>query len=174
MGPGLALKACFQGGFSLMIFGWSQILMDLQPLFAVMTGIGELHGISHTYVGASVIAVIAVYTGKPISEYIFRRLRSELSEFSIRFIAIPTTISFKIAFVSALIGVYSHVALDSLLYYDIKPLFPFSDANGLLNLLRGETVYWVCIVLGVVGVFVYLVVRRRIMRRIPDARERDN
>jgi hypothetical protein len=32
MGPGIAIKAIARRRFSLMVFGWSQILMDLQPL----------------------------------------------------------------------------------------------------------------------------------------------
>ena len=32
MGPGIAVKAVLQGSFSLMVFGWAQIVMDIQPL----------------------------------------------------------------------------------------------------------------------------------------------
>ena len=51
MGPGIAVKAVMQRQFSLMVFGWSQIVIDLQPLFAMITGKGELHGFSRTYIG---------------------------------------------------------------------------------------------------------------------------
>ena len=53
MGPGMLIKSLLHGSFSLMIFGWSQILMDLQPLFAMITNEGKLHGFSHTFLGAS-------------------------------------------------------------------------------------------------------------------------
>ena len=69
MGPGMLIKSLLHGSFSLMIFGWSQILMDLQPLFAMITNEGKLHGFSHTFLGASLIAVIAVLTGKHLSEF---------------------------------------------------------------------------------------------------------
>jgi hypothetical protein len=32
MGPGILIKALLQGSFSLMVFGWAQIVMDIQPL----------------------------------------------------------------------------------------------------------------------------------------------
>ncbi len=35
MGPGLLIKAVLQGAFSLMVFGWAQIVMDIQPLVTV-------------------------------------------------------------------------------------------------------------------------------------------
>jgi hypothetical protein len=31
MGPGLLMKVGLQGSFSLMVFGWTQVLIDLQP-----------------------------------------------------------------------------------------------------------------------------------------------
>ena len=33
MGPGILIKSLLQGAFSLMVFGWAQIVMDIQPLF---------------------------------------------------------------------------------------------------------------------------------------------
>ena len=38
MGPGLAVKAVMQRKFSLLVFGWSQVVIDLQPLLAMTTG----------------------------------------------------------------------------------------------------------------------------------------
>ena len=52
MGPGLLIKAVMQGYFSLIIFGWAQILMDIQPVVAIISGKGRVHGFSHTYIGA--------------------------------------------------------------------------------------------------------------------------
>jgi len=41
MGPGILIKAILHGGFSLMVFGWAQIIMDIQPL-GVLT-VSQLH-----------------------------------------------------------------------------------------------------------------------------------
>lgn len=41
MGPGLLIKALLQGSFSLLVFGWAQIVMDLQPLLVLLTGEGH-------------------------------------------------------------------------------------------------------------------------------------
>jgi hypothetical protein len=66
MGPGIAVKAVMQGSFSLMVFGWTQIVMDIQPLVVMLTG--HLHGFTHTYLGATLIAVFSALTGKYLSE----------------------------------------------------------------------------------------------------------
>lgn len=45
MGPGLLIKAVLQSGFSLMVFGWTQIVMDVQPLIVMLYGEGQVHGL---------------------------------------------------------------------------------------------------------------------------------
>jgi hypothetical protein len=37
MGPGILIKAILQGSFSLMVFGWTQIVMDIQPLIVILS-----------------------------------------------------------------------------------------------------------------------------------------
>ena len=102
MGPGMLIKSLLHGSFSLMIFGWSQILMDLQPLFAMITNEDKLHGFSHTFFGASLIAIIAVLTGKHLSEFGLRITGYSNSNK-------PIKIFWFVAFFSAFIGTYSHV-----------------------------------------------------------------
>ena len=68
MGPGMAVKAIAQDKFSLIIFGWAQILVDLQPLVVVHTHEGQTHGVTHTFVGAAVLGSVAATSGKPLAE----------------------------------------------------------------------------------------------------------
>ena len=68
MGPGLLIKAILQGSFSLMVFGWTQIIMDIQPLVVILTGSGHLHGFSHTYMGATLLATFSAISGKYLSD----------------------------------------------------------------------------------------------------------
>ncbi len=42
MGPGILIKSILQGSFSLMVFGWTQIAMDIQP-FIVLISVSMLH-----------------------------------------------------------------------------------------------------------------------------------
>jgi hypothetical protein len=68
MGPGILIKSLLQGGFSLIVFGWTQIVIDIQPLIVLLSGEDHLHGYTHTYVGAILIAIFAGLTGKYLSE----------------------------------------------------------------------------------------------------------
>ena len=69
MSLGIFIKAMLQGSFNLMVFGWTQIVMDIQPLVIIRTGEGHLHGFTHTYIGATLIAMFSTVTRKYLSEF---------------------------------------------------------------------------------------------------------
>ena len=151
MGPGMLIKSLLHGSFSLMIFGWSQILMDLQPLFAMITNEDKLHGFSHTFFGASLIAIIAVLTGKHLSEFCLRITGYSNSNK-------PIKIFWFVAFLSAFIGTYSHVVLDAIMHSDVEPYYPFSMTNNFLSILPVQLLHEFCIFSGVIGggIFYYI------------------
>lgn len=151
MGPGIAIKAAMQGRFSLMVFGWSQILMDIQPLIVMLSGKGELHGFSHSYIGATLIAIVSAISGK------------YLGEVGLKFIREPhyLPIRWSAAFISAFVGTYSHIVLDSIMHTDIKPFYPYSFANTLQGLISNEALHAFCIGSGIVGAVLFFVLDRR-------------
>jgi membrane-bound metal-dependent hydrolase YbcI (DUF457 family) len=152
MGPGILLKAILQSSFSLMVFGWAQIVMDIQPLIVILTGEGHLHGFSHTYIGALILTVVAALSGK------------YLSEFGLIFLAIakknnPIIIKWWIVFVSASIGTFSHVFLDSIMHRDIEPFFPFLFENKMLSLITVSQLHQLCLYTGLIGAGIYYIVQ---------------
>ena len=104
MGPGILVKSLMMGGFSLMVFGWTQIIMDIQPLIAIITKHGKLHGFSHTYLGATIIAVICAVTGKLLSQIALSIIFNNNLK--------SVIISWKVSIVSAFIGSYSHIIIN--------------------------------------------------------------
>ena len=123
-----------------MVFGGSQVLIDLEPLVGVIMGNATAHGFSHTLLGATLIGSLAAAIGKPISE------------FTLRTLAIPyTPMSWKASATGAFVGVWSHVVLDGIMHTDVMPWAPWSEDNGFLGILAIDTLHWVCVVLGVLG-----------------------
>lgn len=61
---GILVKALLQSSFSLMVFGWTQIVMDIQPLIFLISGEGHLHVFFHTYIGATLLANVAALSGQ--------------------------------------------------------------------------------------------------------------
>lgn len=145
MGPGLLLKSLLQGSFSLMVFGWAQILMDVEPLVAMIRGEGVLHGASHTWAGALLIGGAAALSGKPAAVLGLRLFR----------LASHLPLSWPVAFASAWIGTFSHVLLDGVMHADMQPLRPFTDGNGLLGLVSVGHLHLFCLVTGALGLLLY-------------------
>lgn len=140
LGAGLAAKAIGQRYFSLLIFGGSQVLMDIEPLLGIVNQWSVLHGISHTLGGALIIGIISALTGKPISQWVLRYF-----SFTDWFIA------WKVAFTSAFIGTLSHIALDAVMHADMNPLLPFKYGNPWLGLITMEQLHLLCVGLGLAG-----------------------
>ncbi len=140
LGPGATFKAIGGRHFSFMVFGGSQVLMDIEPLIGILMGKPILHGYTHTIVGASIIGMVAALIGKPISAYALTLLR--IPHYSFTWLA---------AFSGALVGTFSHILLDAVMHSDMRPWWPFSNANGLLYIVSIEHLHLACVALGVLG-----------------------
>lgn len=147
MGPGILIKAILQTSFSLMVFGWAQIVMDIQPLIVLITGEGHLHGFSHTYIGAGLLGVFSALSGKYLSE-IGLYLLDMNPDWKIN-------IPWWVAFLSAFIGTFTHVVIDSVMHSDMEPLSPFSRNNELLGYVSVELLHKLCMYSAVAGGILY-------------------
>ncbi len=157
MGPGILIKAILQGSFSLMVFGWTQIVMDIQPLIVMISGSGHLHGFTHTFIGGSLVAIFSGFTGKYLSEIGLKILRIGQGR--------GLRIIWSVAFTSAFIGSFSHVVLDGIMHGDVQPFYPFILSNDFLGILSVETLHKLCLYSGLLGAGIYYVVRMWVQRR---------
>ncbi len=150
MGPGILVKALLQSSFSLLVFGWTQIVMDVQPLVVMLTGEGHLHGFTHTYIGAILLAIFSALTGKYLSEVGLRILG--LAEDG------PITILWWVSFLSAFIGSFSHVFLDSIMHTDVEPFYPLTLTNRFHGLVTIPALHKICMYSGLAGAIIYYMV----------------
>jgi hypothetical protein len=140
LGPGAVFKAIGGRHFSFMVFGGAQVLMDLQPLAAMLGADVELHGASHTLAGALAIGAIAALIGRPISLFVLQRSKIPHRPFS-----------WGASAAGAFVGTFSHVGLDALMHPDVHPLSPFAAGNPLYDLVGYGPLHVGCVVQGVVG-----------------------
>ncbi|MGH1541761.1 MAG: metal-dependent hydrolase [Arenicella sp.] len=150
MGPGILVKALLQGSFSLMVFGWTQIVMDIQPLIVLITGEGHLHGFTHTYLGASILAIVAALSGKYLSQVGLTILEIEGNK--------RINIAWWVAFLSAFIGSFSHVYLDSIMHSDVQPFFPVILSNQFHGMVSVPVLHKICLYTGLLGAALYYVI----------------
>lgn len=154
--PGILLKALLQGSFGLMVFGWAQFVMDIQPFIAMAFGDIHLHGLTHTYVGATLIALFSAVTGKYLSQWALRLLSAAAAH--------GISIRWTVALASAVVGAYSHVILDRLMHTHVELLSALPYSNELLELVAIETIQKFCIYTGVAGAILYLLTSYAIIR----------
>ena len=130
-----------------MVFGWSQIVMDIQPLLVMITGEGHLHGFSHTFIGATLIATFSALSGK------------YLSEVGLFVLGINRHWQIKIAwwvsFLSAFIGTFSHVILDGIMHSDVEPFAPFMTNNIFLGVISVSSLHKLCLYSALIGAVLY-------------------
>ena len=146
LGPGAFLKGIGGDRFSFMVFGGSQVLIDIEPGYRMISGDSVLHGPSHTIAGALVIGAIATVTGKPISEFVLKLLQYPWPK-----------ISWAAAAFGAFSGTFSHLFFDAIMHSDMSPWAPLSDSNGLLGVISLSTLHILCVVLGLIGALLFLI-----------------
>jgi len=143
LGPGAAFKAIGGRHFSFMVFGGSQVLMDIEPLIGILTNKPILHGPTHTLLGALIIGTISGAIGKPISALV------------LRWLSIPHyPLTWSASFVGAYVGTFSHILLDAFMHSDMLPWWPLGTSNQLLGQIDIRQLHVVCMFAGLAGAIV--------------------
>jgi membrane-bound metal-dependent hydrolase YbcI (DUF457 family) len=144
LGPGAIFKGIGGDRFSFMVFGGSQVLMDIEPAYRMIVQDSIIHGPTHTLAGAAIIGSIATLSGKPISEFVLRYIRYP-----------KPTMSWLTAATGAFIGTFSHVFFDAIMHADMMPWAPLSDSNELLGLVSIDSLHMMLVILGVIGAVLF-------------------
>jgi hypothetical protein len=140
LGPGALFKAIGGRHFSFMVFGGTQVLMDLEPAWRIYREDPVLHGPTHTLAGALVIGALGMISGKPVSSFVLQRLR--VPHYPLSWAASAT---------GAFVGSFSHVFLDALMHADMQPLWPLSPANPLLGAVSMPQLHVGCVLAAFAG-----------------------
>lgn len=154
-GPGAALHAIAPRYVSFLAFCAANVLMDVEPLYFMLTDQFPFHRFFHTYVGATVI--LAVTAG------LFKVARQLDSVAPLPDFFSWRELMLRQVLIGAALGSYSHIVLDSLMHPDMRPFAPVKDSNPLLHAVSLSTLYWACLVAGIVGL-VLLGIRKVLAR----------
>ena len=143
LGIAAPVKAVSDKKFNFMIFAWSQVVMDLQPLIVILTHHGQTHGITHTLIGAVVLGLVSAVSGKYLLELAAKIVHWRRRDNGV--------LSWKVVFISAYFGTLSHVLLDALIYPDMNLFWPFMEGNPLRIGVSSLELYGFCLLSGLVG-----------------------
>lgn len=151
-GPGVFLKSVAPARFSWAMFALSNIVIDLEPIsYYLITG-DPVHGYLHTYAGATALALLCAAFCRQGGERLLRFWNSRLSPGQARWLSTHAAITPGVAMCSALLGTWSHIALDSIMHADVMPFWPLSSTNDFRGLVSLDTLHFSCVLVGVWGI----------------------
>ncbi|HNS31548.1 MAG TPA: DUF4184 family protein [bacterium] len=162
MGPGIAVKALMSRRFSLIVFGLTQVVIDIEVLWHIYRSSPHLHRFWHTFIGATIISAFMAVVGKPLSQWMKHIWNKTAGKYSGKCLLVPAQTTWLASFSGAIIGAYSHIFLDSVYHHDIEPFYPWSSANRLYGITSPGSIETICITLGVGGLAWFLI--RRLIR----------
>jgi len=145
-GPGAAIHSVAPRRISFLAFCAANVLIDIEPAYYMLTDNPPLHRFFHTYIGATIVAILTILLFLACRWFAKRFWLPNLFEWR--------SLTLSPVVVGAALGTYTHIVLDSIMHGDIRPFAPFSDRNPLLGILSISELEWTCVVSGVVGVAV--------------------
>lgn len=148
-GVGLICKGPLAERFSFTIFVATQIAIDFESGYFLVTRQYPVHRFFHTFVGATVVCLaVAVVLRRPLE----RALRfAHAAGVASRWIRTSHAIPLRVALPSALVGVLGHVVPDAIMHADSRPFAPFTDANPFLGALSLGTLHLSLVLAGGLG-----------------------
>ena len=138
LGPGLFFGLILLRFIDFPTFLLASAIVDIEPFLVLTLDLDyPLHGFFHSFLGGTVAAIVLAL--------VMSRTRKTFSPLLALF-QLEQKTSFKSVLLASISGVYFHVLLDSRIYLDIRPLYPF-DANPLLipTALPGLWEYLFCV-----------------------------
>ncbi|HUV35154.1 MAG TPA: hypothetical protein VMW22_09465, partial [Candidatus Desulfaltia sp.] len=122
-------------------------VLDLEPLMVILLSLPQpLHGQYHSLTLGTLVALTVA-----LGMYLLRR-RTE--PYMVR-LKLGQSMDIRVFVVSAVLGVWMHVAMDAFMYSDLSLLYPY-QVNPLLGLLSPSTVSNVGLVSYPIAIIVYL------------------
>ncbi len=156
LGPALFFGMVLLRYIDLPTFLVANVIVDIEPLVILTFGLHRassldlpLHGLLHSFLGGTFVALLLAL--------VMIRMRGYLEPL-MRLVGLEQVSSPRSVYAAALSGVYLHILLDSPLYTDIRPFYPFSFNPLLGGLGTALLIYMLCIFTGLIGV-VLLVIR---------------
>ena len=152
-GPGAAIHAIAPKRVSFIAFCAANILIDVEPLYYILTGQFPLHRFLHSYIGATLIALVTLA--------LFVTARAIAGRFRLPNLFGWRDLRAASVAASAVFGSYTHVVFDSIMHSDIRPFAPFGDSNPLLRAIALDTMHWSCVLAGAIGIAILLLRKLR-------------
>jgi len=146
IGPGIFAAALFFPYLDLATVLLASVILDIEPLSVLLFHPGwAYHGFLHTYIGGSVAALLLALA----LIWFLGRLGGRLRLPGYAWAPSPMAIT-----ISSFTGIYLHLFADSFVNTDMHPFWPY-EPNPFLSTVPPLPIYIACVVLFLVGAFLY-------------------
>jgi membrane-bound metal-dependent hydrolase YbcI (DUF457 family) len=153
LGPALLIGLILFNYLDFPTFLIANIIIDIEPLTVLLMGLDSpLHGFFHSFIGGTIASIFLTLIVLRVRKFV-----SPLMEFFYR----EQNWSQRKILSASISGVYLHIFLDSFLYTDIRPFYPFRSNPLLSGWSMGFTVYYFCVFSSVAGLIFYLYKRMK-------------
>jgi membrane-bound metal-dependent hydrolase YbcI (DUF457 family) len=119
-GPSFLIGILLVSHLNMAAILFASVAIDIEPIYCLATDSCPLHGILHTYLGATVLSVLVI----PII-YLSKKQLQRLSDL----LGVTQDYSIKSIVIGAVVGGWSHIFLDSFLYSELLPFWPIVNDN---------------------------------------------
>lgn len=157
LGPGLLIKAAAPRQFSMAAYSLALVVIDVESGYYLLQGEYPVHRQAHTFLLGGLIGMLCGLIVSRIGGW-WARPRDAVTE------ALAAEFRMPVAVVSGIFGGIFHSVLDGIMYADIRPFRPFTEANPLYELVSIRTLYLFCTITGLVGAALLLARERRSRR----------
>ena len=145
-GVGAGLHSASPKKVSFLAFCATNVLVDFETLYYLVTGQFPLHRFFHSFVGVSIVIAVTIALAAGMLELASRIKLPDPFNWQ-ELTLLPVTIG-------AVLGGYSHVILDGVMHSEMHPFAPLSASNPFSRGVSIETLHWFCIGAGVAGLAV--------------------
>ena len=149
-GPGLLISLTFLSFIDIPTFLIASVIVDIEPFLVLIFALNyPLHGFFHSFLGGFIVAVLLSMVMSKIRRYFTPLLT---------FFKVEQSISFKKILFSSICAILLHILLDSPIYLDIRPFFPF-EFNPFYRstFMPGLIEYLICAWCFIGAIFVYII-----------------
>lgn len=157
LGPGLFFGILTFRFFDLLAFLIGSVFLDIEPALVILYNFNypylsyPHHGILHSFLAGLITAFLIALILNNYKE----RIRNYLAKFNLN-----QRSSFLSIFLGGLLGHWIHIIFDSFMHYDVMPFWPLK-ANPFLNLISLPQNYFLCSILGIIGLgLLYLKIKK--------------
>lgn len=151
-GPSSFIGLTFRRWLDVPVFVLANVMVDIEVLFTIEY---PRHPYAHTLLIGTGVGIAWALAARFIFKYELMYL--------MRFLRLAYEPKFGKMLISAILGVWLHVLIDSIYHYDVRPFWP-GEARPFFNIIDQSHAENVCLAFGIAAIIPYIMAVRAFLK----------